>query len=220
MNRKIRNNENKLYNKEQAELKNLNEEESSSFEVVYPETPETESSINDENMENQEMAGPTTPDEAPPTSIGPRTPSDSPPPTPPLQTPPLQTPTNEPEIDFGTKEYNDFYQSLPMKSKKMILDLPPRDRLLILKKTKLLKERKMMEEAQQQEQQSEQQLENPEPEKKNPLEYSEDKPEEIGAESISSDTTTDNSSTKNINLEIKVDSNDTSSNTGVKKIVF
>jgi hypothetical protein len=111
-----------------------------------------------------------------------------------------------------------------MKSKKMILDLPPRDRLLILKKTKLLKERKMMEEAQQQqqqqEQQSEQQLENPEPEKKNPLEYSEDKPEEIGAESISSDTTTDNSSTKNINLEIKVDSNDTSSNTGVKKIVF
>uniref|UniRef100_A0A6C0EFM7 DNA-directed RNA polymerase n=1 Tax=viral metagenome TaxID=1070528 RepID=A0A6C0EFM7_9ZZZZ len=221
MNTKIRNNENKLYNKEQAELKNLNEEESSSFEVVYPETPETESSINDENMENQEnqeMAGPTTPDEAPPTSIGPRTPSDSPP-----TTPPLQTPTNEPEIDFGTKEYNDFYQSLPMKSKKMILDLPPRDRLLILKKTKLLKERKMMEEAQQQEQQSEQQLENPEPEKKNPLEYSEDKPEEIGAESISSDTINDNSSTKNINLEIKVDSNNdtsSSSNTGVKKIVF
>jgi len=201
MNTKIRNNENKLYNKEQEQLKNLNEEESSSFEVVYPETPELDS----ENVENLAIAGPRTPSDSPPT------------------TPPLQTPTNEPEIDFGTKEYNDFYQSLPMKSKKMILDLPPRDRLLILKKTKLLKERKMMEEAQQQEQQSEQQLENPEPEKKNPLEYSEVKPEEIGAESISSDTTTDNSSTKNINLEIKVDSNNdtsSSSNTGVKKIVF
>ena len=218
MNMKIRNKDNEAYNKEQAQLKNLNEEESSSFEVVYPETPESEtSSATGENMENQEIVGPTTPDEAPPTNIGPRTPSDSPPTSSEERQTEVPLQNNNLEIDFGTKEYNDFYQSLPMKSKKMIMELPPRDRLWILKKTKLLKERKIMEEAQQQqEQQSEQQSQNPEPEKKNMLEYSEEKPEEIGTES----------SDENINVEIKADSNnDTSSssslsNTGVKKIVF
>jgi len=213
MNAKIRNNENKLYNKEQEQLKALNEGDSSSFEVVYPETPETESLQSSD--ENQDVIGPTTPSDSPPTSIGPTTPSDSPPtsigPTTPSDSPPT---INEPDIDFGTKEYNDFYQSLPIKSKKMIMNLPPKDRLLILKKTKLLKERKMMEEAlQQQEQEQEQQ--NPEPEKKNLLEYTEDKPEETGAES----------SNENVNVEIKVDSNNdtsssSSSNTSVKKIVF
>jgi DNA-directed RNA polymerase II subunit RPB2 len=221
MNTKIRNSENKLYNKEQAQLKNLNEEESSSFEVVYPETSEDSTSSSDENIDQQEqqdVAGPTSPDEAPPTNInvnGPTTPDEAPPSNP-----------IEMEIDFGTKEYNDFYQSLPMKSKKMIMELPPKDRLWILKKTKLLKERKMMEEAQQQEQQdqqqqSEPQLQNQEPEKKNLLEYSEDKPEEASSNTESSD--------ENINVEIKVDSNDTSSssssssstsNNSVKKIVL
>jgi DNA-directed RNA polymerase II subunit RPB2 len=216
MNRKIKNKDNEAYKKERAEMNNLNDDESSSFEVVFPETPESESSssTDEKNDQEQGIAGPTTPDEAPPTNMnvnGPTTPSDSPP------------TTNEPEIDFGTKEYNDFYESLPMKSKKMIMGLPPRDRLWILKKTKLLKDRKMMEEAQQEqqqsEQQSEQQQENPQPEKKNLLEYSEDKPEEA------SNT---ESSDENINVEIKVDSNDTSSsssssnssNNSVKKIVL
>jgi DNA-directed RNA polymerase II subunit RPB2 len=220
MNRKIKTNEFDARKKERAEMNtvNVDDDESSSVEIVFPETPE---SLNTEDQE-QGIAGPTTPDEAPPSNMnvnGPTTPSDSPP------------TTNEPEIDFGTKEYNDFYESLPIKSKKMIMELPPRDRLWILKKTKLLKERKMMEEAQQQEQQSEQLQSNEpnelnqsnEPEKKNMLEYSEEKPEEASStESGSSDTTTDNSSTKNINLEIKVDNSDTSSSsdTGVKKIVL
>ena len=216
MNTKIRNNENKLYNKEQEQLKALNEGDSSSFEVVYPETPEMESLQSSD--ENQDVIGPTTPDESPPTSIGPTTPDESPPtsigPTTPSDSPPT---TNEPDIDFGTKEYNDFYQSLPIKSKKMIMNLPPKDRLFILKKTKLLKERKMMEEAlQEQQQQEQEEQQNPEPEKKNILEYSEEKPEETGPESFD----------ENVNVEIKVDSNNdtssssSSSNTSVKKIVF
>jgi hypothetical protein len=114
MNRKIKTNEFDARKKERAEMNTVNvyDEESASFEVVFPETPESA------NIE--EKTGPTTPDEKPPTSIneiGPTTPDEAPP------------TTNEPEIDFGTKEYNDFYQSLPMKSKKMIMDLPPRDRL-------------------------------------------------------------------------------------------
>jgi hypothetical protein len=217
MNRKIKTNEFDARKKERAEMNTVNveDDESSSAEIVFPETPESQSSSTDENMEQQEIAGPTTPDEAPPTNInGPTTPSDS---------PPTSQPNNlEPEIDFGTKEYNDFYESLPMKSKKMIMGLPPKDRLWILKKTKLLKDRKMMEEAQQQseqQEQSEQQQENPEPEKKNLLEYSEEKPPEASAESGSS-----SSSSGDVNIEIKVDNNDTSSGSsssnGVKKIVF
>ena len=219
MNRKIKTNELDARKKERAEMNTIinNDDESSSVEIVFPETPESESSFSDEkNDQEQGIAGPTTPDEAPPSNMnvnGPRTPSDSPP------------TTNEPEIDFGTKEYNDFYQSLPMKSKKMVMELPPRDRLWILKKTKLLKDRKMMEEAQQQsEQQSQQQQENPESEKKNLLEYSEDKPQEATVESGSSDSSSSSSSSENVNIEIKVDNNDTSSGSsssnGVKKIVF
>jgi len=219
INRKIKVNEFDARKKERAEMNTIinNDDESSSVEIVFPETPESESSFSDEkNDQEQGIAGPTTPDEAPPSNMnvnGPRTPSDSPP------------TTNEPEIDFGTKEYNDFYQSLPMKSKKMVMELPPRDRLWILKKTKLLKDRKMMEEAQQQsEQQSQQQQENPESEKKNLLEYSEDKPQEATVESGSSDSSSSSSSSENVNIEIKVDNNDTSSGSsssnGVKKIVF
>jgi DNA-directed RNA polymerase II subunit RPB2 len=212
MNRKIKTNEFDARKKERAEMNtvNVDDEESASFEVVFPETPESA------NIE--EKAGPTTPDEAPPSNIneiGPTTPDEAPP-------PPSQPNNLEMEIDFGTKEYNDFYQSLPMKSKKMIMDLPPRDRLWILKKTKLLKDRKMMEEAQQQ-QQSEQQSQTPEPEeKKNLLEYSEDKPQEVSAESGSSDSSSSSSSSGDVNIEIKLDNNDNSSGSsnGVKKIVF
>jgi hypothetical protein len=238
MNRKIKINDFDARKKERAEMNAVNVDESSSFEVVFPETPESESSSSDENMEQQGIAGPTTPDEAPPTNInGPTTPDEAPPtningPTTPDEVPPTningpRTPsdspptTNEPEIDFGTKEYNDFYESLPMKSKKMIMGLPPKDRLWILKKTKLLKDRKMMEEAQQQseqQEQSEQQQENPEPEKKNLLEYSEEKPVET------TDSSSSSSSNGDVNIEIKVDNNDTnsgsSSSNGVKKIVF
>ena len=203
MNRKIKTNEFDARKKERAEMNTIvgDDDESSSSEVVFPETPDSS------NSEDQEIAGPRTPDISPP-----RTPDDSPPPS---------QPNNlEMEIDFGTKEYNDFYQSLPMKSKKMIMDLPPKDRVWILKKTKLLKDRKMMEEAQQQ---SEQQEENTETEeKKNLLEYSEDKPQEANAESGSSDSSSSSSSSGDVNIEIKVDNNDTSSGSsnGVKKIVF
>jgi hypothetical protein len=221
MNLKINKKESDIYKKEQTQMNNLNDVESSSFEVVFPETPES-SGI---EGEDEEIAGPTTPDESPPTSIneiGPTTPDEAPPQT-------SQQTVSEPnnlEIDFGTKEYNDFYQSLPIKSKKMIMDLPPRDRLFILKKAKLLKDRKMMEEAQQQEQQQQsEQQENPEPEeKKNLLEYSEDKPQEANVESGSSDSSSSSSSSGDVNIEIKVDNNDTSSGSsssnGVKKIVF
>ena len=211
MNRKIKTNEFDARKKERAEMNTIvgDDDESSSSEVVFPETPESS------NSEDQEIAGPRTPDISPP-----RTPDISPPRTPDDSPPPSQPNNLEMEIDFGTKEYNDFYQSLPMKSKKMIMDLPPKDRVWILKKTKLLKDRKMMEEAQQQ---SEQQEENTEPEeKKNLLEYSEDKPQEANAESGSSDSSSSSSSSGDVNIEIKVDNNDTSSGSsnGVKKIVF
>jgi len=216
MNIKIRSNENKINNKLKSKMDNMNTEESSSDEIVFPVTPETSESP--ETDENPDFGGPTTPDEPPPFVINqnilePTTPDEPPPVS-------MSGPIGNLDIDFGLKEYNDFYQSLPIKSKKMIMDLPPRDRLLILKKTKLLKEQKLQE---QMTLQSQSQIVQPETasaptEKKSLLEYSEEKPEdESSGSSGSSDTI------KDVNIEIKVDNNDTGSNSNsgaVKKIVF
>jgi DNA-directed RNA polymerase II subunit RPB2 len=221
MNMRIRNKDNEMYNKEQATLNDINEIEPKSFEIVFPETPETPETPDLSNNEEEVNMGPTTPEEAPPSNInGPTTPDDSPPPS--------SIENNNLEIDFGTKEYNDFYESLPINSKKMIMGLSPKDRVWVLKKTKLLKERKLMEEAQQQEQQqqqqqNEQELQLPsEPEKKNLLEYTEEKQPEPSSES--------SSSSDNVNIEIKTNDSDNSSSSssnsssstsgGVKKIIF
>jgi hypothetical protein len=219
MNMRIRNRDNEMYNKEQANLNDLNEIEPKSFEIVFPETPET---LDLSNNEEEVNMVPTTPEEAPPFSLineiaGPTTPDESPPPS--------SIENNNLEIDFGTKEYNDFYESLPINSKKMIMGLSPKDRVWVLKKTKLLKERKLMEEAQQQEEQQQQQQQNEqqlpsESEKKNLLEYTEDKQPEPSSES--------SSSSDNVNIEIKTNDSDNSSSSsnssstsgGVKKIIF
>jgi DNA-directed RNA polymerase II subunit RPB2 len=182
--------------------------ESESFEIVYPETPESSQELG----EKEEPPPPTTPDMPPP----PTTPDMPPPPTTPDMPPPssIQLPATQPNqmnenlyINFGDKEYNDFYESLPVNSKKMIYNLPEKDRLLILKKTKLLKEQKMQ--ADLDNTKTEIPPVNP-PEEKSLLEYSEEKPDNSSEESSN-------------NSENKTDENASNSNSNsseVKKIVM
>ena len=162
----------------------IEETPSDSLEIVYPQTPES----------SQEIV-----------ERGPRTPSMSPPTTPDME--PIQMNDNL-SLNFGVKEYNDFYDSLPIKSKKMIYNLPERDRLLILKKAKLMKEQKMQAELESR-QQPEVEKMNP-PEDKNLLEYNEEKPD--GSESKTDDS--------NSNLDSGTNSESSSNSGEVKKIVM
>jgi hypothetical protein len=167
------------------------EEEPESFEIVYPETPD---SLTEEEVERKaDVPPPTTPDIPPP----PTTPELPPPSS--IQLPSIEL-TDDLFIDFGNKEYNDFYQSLPINSRKMIYNLPERDRLLILKKTKLLKEQKMQNELQSTQPVSE--TINPE-EKKSPFEYTEEKPIDVSNEESSNNNETNSSENNSNNSEVK-----------------
>ena len=60
----------------------------------------------------------------------------------PYQPPPL---LEQKKIDFGSPELNNFFESLPPKSKASILSLPERDQRIVLRTTKEKKEQKKME---------------------------------------------------------------------------
>jgi DNA-directed RNA polymerase II subunit RPB2 len=60
----------------------------------------------------------------------------------PEEPPPAQ---EEKKIDFGSPELNEFFESLPPKSKASILSLPDRDQLLVLRMTKEKNDKRKME---------------------------------------------------------------------------
>jgi hypothetical protein len=145
----------------------IEETPSDSLEIVYPETPESSEEI---------------------VERGPRTPSMTPSTIPDME--PIQMNDNL-TLNFGEKEYNDFYESLPINSKKMIFNLPEKDRLFILKKTKLLKEKKLQTELESRQQPESEKINSPE--EKSLLEYSEEKPNESSNESSNDSVNNSNS---------------------------
>jgi hypothetical protein len=189
----------------------IEETPSDSLEIVYPETPESSEEIVETGPRTPSMSPSTTPESSEEiVERGPRTPSMSPSTTPESSEEivergprtPSMTPSTIPDMEpiqmndnltlnFGEKEYNDFYESLPINSKKMIFNLPEKDRLFILKKTKLLKEKKLQTELESRQKAESEKINSPE--EKSLLEYSEEKPNESPNESSNDSVNNSNS---------------------------